>query len=257
MTTRWVLIALTVCCSFRPSFELNSRLFAGGVKKAPGHAPLYQGWASLELREKNLPAAKALITEALTRDKRNGAGWLIAAQIEASQGNHGLEGLLLRRGIECAPDDAGLYRTLGELLVSRGKIDQAREVFEKGIEVNPLHAPLYHSLAELEAMVFNVEGLAALNVRASKLFNNNALETPASSSQAWGTKIRAKRSRKLPEGVAALAQKIVDENDSGVLGDEEAERRLLDPMATLDSLTSALENELVDGLLGVDPIADR
>ena len=149
----------------------------------------------------------------MTRDKRSGSGWLIAAQIEATLGNHGLEGLLLRRGIECAPNDAELYRTLGEQLVSRGKIDQAREVFEKGMEVNPLHAPLYHSLAELEARVFNVEGLAALNERASKLFNNNALEPPKSSSKAWGAKIRAKRSRKLPEGVAALAQKIVDESD--------------------------------------------
>ena len=232
-------------------------LFAGGVKKAPGHAPLYQGWASLELREGNHQAAKALITEALNRDKRNGAGWQIASQIVAAQGNHGLEGLLLRRGIECAPNDAELYRTLGELLVSRGKIDQAREVYEKGIEVNPIHAPLYHSLAELEAMVFNVEGLAALNDRASKVFNNNALESPTSSSNAWGTRIRAKRSRKLPEGVAALAQKIVDESESGVLGDEEAERRLIDPMATLDSLTSTLEDELVDGLLGIDSIQER
>jgi Tfp pilus assembly protein PilF len=101
-------------------------LFAGGVKKAKGYVALYQGWAQLELRDGNYQHAKTLIAEALTRDKRNGAGWLIAAHIEAEIGNDGLQGLLLRRGIECAPNDAELYRTLGEFLVNRGKIDDVR-----------------------------------------------------------------------------------------------------------------------------------
>lgn len=67
--------------------------------------------------------ARKLISEALTLNKQNGAGWLIAAQIEEEQGNKGLVSLLLRRGIECAPNDAELYRKLGERLVSQGKIE--------------------------------------------------------------------------------------------------------------------------------------
>jgi hypothetical protein len=128
---------------------------------------------------------------------------------------------------------------------------QAREVFEKGIEVNPLHAPLYHSLAELEARVFNLGGLATLNKRAAKFFNNNALVPSLSSSEAWGTKIRSGRSRNLPKGVAALAQKIVDdEEDSTWMGGDEYK---LDPMITLDKMSAhAMEDDLVRDLLGVD-----
>ncbi len=82
---------------------------------------MYQGWASLELREENLVTAKRLISEALTKDKRQGSGWLVAAQIEERQGNSGLVGLVLRRGIECAPNEAALYCALGDHLVGKGK----------------------------------------------------------------------------------------------------------------------------------------
>ena len=104
------------------------RLFAAGIKKCPKHVPLYQGWASLELRANNLTVARRLITEALTRDKRQGTGWLVAAQIEERQGNDGLVGLVLRRGIECAPHDAELYRALGEYLVGKGNIEDVRRL---------------------------------------------------------------------------------------------------------------------------------
>lgn len=169
----------------------NARtLFKAGLKKCPRHVPLYQGWATVELRDGNLEQAKALIGEALTRDKAHGSGWLIAAEIEERQGNDGLVGLLLRRGIECAPFAPSLYRAYGEYLVRTGKINDARDVLEKGLEINPTYAPLYHSLAELEARVFNLEGLAKLNKRAAKIFSNNAMEPSASSSQVFGDRMR-------------------------------------------------------------------
>lgn len=186
-------------------------LFTKGIKRAPKHIPLYQSWASMELREGNYTASKALITEALTRNKRNGAGWLIAAEIEDRLGNAGLSILLLRRGIECSPTTPELYRSLGDALVRKGKFNEAREIFEKGIEVDPMHAPLYHNLAELEARVFNVEGLAKLHKRASKFFNANVNEPSNSSSEVYGTKLRANRTRHIPKGVALLAQRIVEE----------------------------------------------
>lgn len=103
------------------------RLFGAGIKKCPTHVPLYQGWASLELRENNLVAAKRLISQALTRDKRHAVGWLVYAEIEERQGNDGLAGLVLRRGVECAPNEAELYRALGEHLVRRGNIESVSE----------------------------------------------------------------------------------------------------------------------------------
>jgi tetratricopeptide (TPR) repeat protein len=187
------------------------QLFVAGIKNAPRHIPLFQSWAFMELREQNFTVAKALIAQALTQDKRNGAGWQIAAEIEERLGNSGLANLLLRRGIECAPTKPELYRALGDSLVRKGKIIEAREVLEQGIQVDPRHAPLYHSLAELEARVFNVDGLARLHKRASSVFNTNALEPPERSSEMWGTRIRADRAWSVPEGVAALAHRIVDD----------------------------------------------
>lgn len=68
-------------------------------------------------------AAKRLLAKSLTLNKHNGPGWIIAANIEQRLGNDGLVGLILRRGIECAPTDAELYRALGEHLVQKGDID--------------------------------------------------------------------------------------------------------------------------------------
>ncbi len=50
----------------------------------------------------------------------------MAAQIEEKMDNHGLVGLILRRGIECAPGDAELYIALANHETSRGKIDSVR-----------------------------------------------------------------------------------------------------------------------------------
>mmetsp|Transcript_14963 Transcript_14963/g.41655 ORF Transcript_14963/g.41655 Transcript_14963/m.41655 type:complete len:1081 (+) Transcript_14963:354-3596(+) len=170
----------------------NARtLFTGGLKKAKNrHDALYQGWATLEMREGNLEKARKLISDALTRNKRNGRGWMVAAQVEEEDGNDGLADLLLRRGIECDPDNGPLYRKLGDRLLGKNKINEAREVYEEGIDSNPMHAPLYHSLAELEARICNLEALARLNKRANEIFNNNVMEPAPRSDEALEAKLR-------------------------------------------------------------------
>ena len=136
-------------------------------------------------------------------------------------------------------------------------MSQAREVFEQGIDLNPLYALLYHSLAELEARVFNVEGLSLLKARASKVFNTNALEPAPSSSKAFGEMIRAKRSRSLPKGIAALAEKIVEDDEDGGL------RRMggldvTDPLSTLESMTgNVMEEEYIGDLMSMDAITNE
>ncbi|KAL3919789.1 MAG: hypothetical protein SGILL_003577 [Bacillariaceae sp.] len=247
---------------------MNARtLYAAGLKKAKRrHFALFQGWATLELREGNYEAARKLISESLTRNKQNGKGWVIAAQIEEQDGNHsGLISLLLRRGIECNPNDAELYRELGEYLVGQGKIDDARQVFEEGMDRNPMYAPLYHSLAELEARIFNLDAMARLNKRAAEMFTANALETPSMSSVALGTKIKAKRrhdsslshgashggsssghggssyDKKKPR-ISAFATKIVEDDE-----DDETIQGLLG--SGVDAL-SMLESLNGDGLVG-------
>lgn len=195
----------------------------------------------------NFTDAKALITEALTRDKRYGSGWIVAAEIERRLGNSGLVNLILRRGIECCPAYVELYRALGDSLIGSGKIKEARQVFEKGIEIDPLHAPLYHSLAELEARVFNLDGLAKLNRKAAAIFNTNATAGSQNiGEETWGSKIKAERSPSVPRGVVALAQRIVDdENEWGP--------KTIDPSKLVDSLnTNFLEGGYIMQLLGED-----
>lgn len=234
-------------------------LFETGVRKAPNHIPLYQSWAFLELKEANFTSAKALISQALTRDKRNGAGWLIAAEIEEQLGNDGLASLLLRRGIECSPTKPELYRALGDSLVRKGKFDEAREIYEQGMKVDPRHAPLYHSLAELEARVFNVEGLSILHKRASAIFNTNALEPPPNSSELLSAKIQANRSRTIPKGVAALAQRIVEEDGRSSSNSNGNGNGSDDHSLDLEDLNPSafLDEEFVGELLTIDDNRDK
>lgn len=186
----------------------------------------------------NFNRAKILITEALTRDKKQGLGWLVSARIEEKQGNDGLAAMVLRRGLECAPNDASLYCALGKIELRRGHIEEARKVFEEGLSFNPLHAPLYHSLAELEAMVFNLDALAKLNKRAAELFNAEGLASSSpASAQAWSAKIkRAGSNMKLPDGVAALAAKVgLEEED---VADLEASLSEVDPASMIADIAS-------------------
>lgn len=122
-------------------------------------------------------------------------------------------------------------------------------MLEKGLEINPLHAPLYHSLAELEARLFNVDGLAKLNKRAAILFNSNALVPPPSSSKAFGKKLRMGRANSVPDGVAALAQKVGESLDAEDNVD-------LEPSSTLESMMF-WEDEVVKELFQVENFSDR
>lgn len=184
-------------------------LFEKGINVAPNRSSLFQCWASLESREENFNVAKALITKALTLTKHSGSAWIIASEIERQLGNMGLANLLLRRGIECNPSVPKLYKTLGENLVRQRKMIEAREIFEKGISVDPTYAPIYHALAELEASLFNVEGLAALHRRTKELFDTNLLERSTSDAL---EKPQKQYSNRVPRRVAVLVQQIVGES---------------------------------------------
>ena len=74
--------------------------------------------------------------------------------------------------------------------MKKRKIVEARDLLEKGLEVDTFNAPLYHSLAELEARVFNLEGLAKLNKRVAEIFNNTALIPSSASAGAWEMKLK-------------------------------------------------------------------
>ena len=243
----------------RDNIENARTLFTGGLKKAKNrHDALYQGWATLEMREGNHEKARKLISEALTRNKQNGRGWIIAAEIEEEKGNDGLSLLMLRRGIECDPDNAELYRKLGDHLLGKGKINDAREVYEKGIEANQMHAPLYHSLAELEARICNLGALARLNERTNELFNNNAMEPSTGSYKALERKLKNASEHR------PVSSFFVDRNKHQMssaplfqkLGiDEDDENAQLGPSAMNSNSIEELNCEgIVDDIMSVDCI---
>lgn len=227
--------------SRRGNIEGARQLFAAGITKCPDHVPLYQTWACLELRNKNYDKARTLIGEALTRKKSQGSSWLVAAKIEEQLGNKGLVVLILQLGLKHAPHSVKLLCALAEYEVSRGKINVARQLLEKGLEIDPLHAPLYHSLAELEAMVFNIEGLAQLNKRAARVFNANAMDQTPISMKMLGNKLRKSSATggKIPNNIASLASMIEVEFDFDI----EEEISECNPEALIENMTDN------DGLL--------
>jgi len=87
-----------------------------------------QAWACLELRGENYDQAKRLIGEALTRNKREGSGWLVAAKIEEKIGNNALSMMLLRRGLQYAPNHAEMYCALANQEVRLGKINEVSPI---------------------------------------------------------------------------------------------------------------------------------
>ena len=215
-------------------------LFARGIEKAPKHVPLYQSWASLELQQENYDAAKALIGKSLTLNKRNGAGWIIAAEVERRMGKRGLANLLLCRGIEVCPSNPRLYKALGDSLVLLGKYDEAREVLERGIEKDSHFPQLYHSLAELEARIGNLDALAALHKRTANIFSTTSLQQDGSGM----TSARPKRSYVVPRSVSVLAQRIVEsdaDDDEEEYDNSYMLERIMNPSASIDDdLTDAL-----------------
>lgn len=194
-------------------------------------------------------AAKKLAGKALTIDRTQGHGWLVLSQIEERAGNDGLVTLILRRGIECAPKDASLYRELGENLLRNGKVNDARQVLEEGLEVDPLCAPLYHSLAELEAKVFNLDGLAKLNKRAAAVFNTNALAAriPPQHLVKTSSDRNVDKSRDMEKRVAILADKV------GYGLEIEIEEDIVS--TTFDKMRR-VEDEAVRALFGDDLVLD-
>ena len=100
----------------------------------------------------------------------------------------------------------------------------------------------------MEARVFNLEGLAKLNEKATALFNSNAMQPNPTTTQAWGAQIRARRDNEIPRGVAALAEKIVEDQE-----EEDAARGVVDPLEALESMDAGfMEDELVVNLLDTD-----
>merc|ERR1712241_1505453 len=108
------------------------------------------------------------------------------------------------------------------------------ELLEKGLDLDPCYAPLYHSLAELEARVFNIEGLANLNRRASVIFKNNAIESSRLSMKALGNKLRG--SKVLPPNISQLLSIVSPELDLDEVVTEMDPDTIIERMSQYDDI---------------------
>lgn len=71
------------------------------------------------------------------------------------------------------------------------------------------------------------------------------MQANPSTTQAWGAQIRARQHKEIPKGVAALAEKIVEEDES-----DNEDQYNLDPFEALESMSAdLLEDEIVGDML--------
>lgn len=108
-------------------------------------------------------------------------------------------------------------------------------MFEKGLDIDPTHAPLYHSLAELEAMVFNIEGLAKLNKKAAQVFNTNALMPTQAQASVLRRKLRASGGI-LPDSISILMEIDLEDTTD------------VDPEKVIQGLSDADFNRLIHNI---------
>ena len=79
------------------------------------------------------------------------------------------------------------------------------------------------------------------------MFNNNAMQPSPLPTEAWSAKIRARRHNEVPMGIAALAQKIVEENE--IEGEND-----VDPFEALEAMSTNFmdDDDHLDDLLQAD-----
>ena len=163
--------------------ERSREVIRSGLSNCRRHIPLYIDWSKLEMLEGSEAAAMDVVEAAMKIDKSSAALWCQALKIERKVGTAESSRDLLDRALKVTKGRGGKARSVllkegGDFYAHLGRFDRARDLFEEGLRLDPLSAGIYHSYAELEASVFNLQGLSALNRRAEEVFSNNAEMPP-------------------------------------------------------------------------------
>lgn len=229
-----VACALPFVTSLRSSLRSSQaqNLYFQGIKRCRGHVPLYLDYALLELKEggqeEGVENARKLVDSAmgLTRNNPNGNVWCTAFKVEElASGSADSCRKVLEEGLDATKGQVGkdrvkLLQVAGDFYTKYGRYEQAREHFSEGLSLDPLSATIYHSWAQMEASIFNLEGLQELNKRAVKLFSADALQqTRTLTEESFVLAKRSRRQRpKLPPRLERIKKSNEGKNFDDLLG---------------------------------------
>ncbi|GMI22132.1 hypothetical protein TrCOL_g12458 [Triparma columacea] len=187
---------------------LNSQdVLFRGIEKCRNHVPLYLDYAMLKLKDsEGIEDARRLVETARAMEPRRGNVWVAAFKVEEIAGNADSCRKVLEEGLHKTAGQAGkdrvkLLKVAGDFFTKYGRYEQARALFSEGLDLDDTDASIYHSWAQMEASIFNLEGLNELNKRAVSLFSTDAL-APRNNNNALLA--RRKGGKKLPPRLEAL-----------------------------------------------------
>lgn len=115
--------------------EDAKRVYEEGTKATKGeNAYIWQAWATLEYKQKNVKQARKLFDAATVADKQHAAAWHGWGMLEKSEGNFKRARDLFVKGIRYQPPqspNAFLYQSVGVLAAELGRPEEARQWFEE------------------------------------------------------------------------------------------------------------------------------
>lgn len=119
--------------------EDAASVYEEGTKATRGeNAYIWQAWATLEYRRKNIRQARKLFDAATVADNQHAAAWHGWGMLEKSEGNFKRARDLFVKGIRYQPPqspNAFLYQSVGMLAAEQGRPDEARQWFEEACNV--------------------------------------------------------------------------------------------------------------------------
>eukprot|EP00977_Amphora_coffeiformis_P001226 scaffold256_cov159-Amphora_coffeaeformis.AAC.7 len=251
-------------CEAKLGNEAKARsLFERSVVADERHAQAWQAWGVMEMRAGNWNNSRTLFQCGIKSVPRHGALWLAYATLEGRLGFHEAARSLFAHGIKKSPNHVPLYQAWASLELKLGNFTDAKALITEALTRDKRNGSGWIVAAEIERKLGNTglvnlilrrEGLNRLNKKAAAIFRTDATATSYSmGEEAWGRKIKAGRSRSVPKGVVALAQRIVEDDEA------ELELKTMDPGQLVDLLnTNLLESgfESVSQLLEDDESID-
>lgn len=131
----------------RDYYRQGTRALAAVGRSSPA---LWQAWAVMEAKEKNIDAARRLFKHGLKGSPNNRFIWLAWGVTEANLNNVAQARLLLSNGATANPRDPAIMQAWARLEAQQGNLDVARKLFQQGIRVDARHQPVWQAWGVME-----------------------------------------------------------------------------------------------------------
>lgn len=151
-------------------YDSAKRLYSDSLTYKPKNPAVYLGIARLELANKNIPAARVAIEEAVKLKPNYTDAYLLLTQIELSQNNRTRALDVLKRAGAQNPNDPFIYFQIGLLAYEMEVTDDAVLAFERALSLNPAFQNAayflglsYYQAGETQSALRQFETLATQN----------------------------------------------------------------------------------------------